>query len=106
MSPERLDDPALPPNVGLVRTSPEFNESSLPAGLRRAHRIAPGVWGRLVVREGSVAFAFDDAPTGERIVAPGEHQVIPPERSHHVRLLGPVRLVIEFHAPRDTGHQA
>lgn len=98
----------LPAGCELVRTTAEFDETTLPAGLLRAHRIAPGVWGRLVVRAGSIRFAFDDGPdpagrgdrdgAGRRIGAGGA-QVIPPERPHHVTVDGPVRFVVEFHRP-------
>jgi tellurite resistance-related uncharacterized protein len=95
-------EPALPAGVGVVRTTPEFTETSVPAGLLRAHRVAAGVWGRLVVREGAVAFAFDDDADHERLVSAGEHQVIPPERPHHMRVVGSVRFAVEFHAAPAT----
>lgn len=89
----------LPTGLHLVRTTPEFSEATVPPGLLRAHQVAADVWGRLVVRDGSVAFAFDDEPADrERVVAAGDHQVIPPGRPHHVRVLGPVRFTVEFHS--------
>ncbi|MEZ5207018.1 MAG: crosslink repair DNA glycosylase YcaQ family protein [Acidimicrobiales bacterium] len=42
-----LDDLTLPDGVVLVRTTPTFDTSSMPAGLRQAHRVATGVWGLL-----------------------------------------------------------
>jgi tellurite resistance-related uncharacterized protein len=108
-------EPVLPAGVELVRTTSEFTETTVPAGLLRAHRVAAGVWGRLAVSGGTVAFAFDDADREdadhehadqERLVAAGEHQVIPPERPHHVRVVGPVRFVVEFHAALVGEHPA
>lgn len=92
-----MADLELPAGLRSVRTTPEFDESSTPDGLRAAHRVAAGVWGRLVVRSGELGFVFDDLPDDERRVAAGEHQVIPPERPHHVVIDGPVRFVVEFH---------
>ena len=91
----------LPPGCSLVRTTPEFDEHTVPTGLLRAHRVADGVWGRLVVRAGSLSFGFDDeAPDAtDRVVAAGGSQVIPPGRSHHVSVDGAVRFVVEFHRP-------
>lgn len=87
----------LPGGLELARTTPTFDAASVPAGLTRAHRIAPGVWGRLVVTSGSLRFVFEDDQNGSRTVTAGEHQVIPPDRPHHVEVVGPVRFAVEFH---------
>lgn len=92
----------LPPDCELVRTTREFDERTVPAGLLAAHRVADGVWGRLVVREGSLRFGFDDEAE-ERPVGAGASQVIPPGRFHHLVLDGAVRFVVEFHRSSDTG---
>ena len=86
----------LPRGAELVRTTSEFDEGSVPRGLLRAHRVATGVWGRLMVSSGSLAFRFEDEDT-DRIVEAGSSQVIPPDRLHHVAVDGPVRFVVEFH---------
>ena len=90
-------DLALPDGVELVRTTPIFDESSVPVGLRAAHQVAEGVWGRLVVASGSVGFMFDDQPELIRSVGVGEVQVIPPGRLHRLVVDGPVTLAVEFH---------
>ena len=90
-------DVELPPGLALQRTTPTFDEQSTPPGLRAAHAIATGVWGRLVVEGGSLGFVFEDTPDEVRTLAAGSHQVIPPERSHHVIIDGPVRFAVEFH---------
>lgn len=87
----------LPPDVVLVRTTEVFDEQQHPPGLRRAHRVAEGVWGRLVVRTGALGFVFDDDPDHPRRVVAGAHQVIPPGRLHHIEFDGRVSFVIEFH---------
>ncbi len=89
----------LPDGAVLVRTTAEFDADSVPRGLLRAHRVAAGVWGRLVVRSGSLKFVFDDDAEPERVLDAGSIQVIPPERPHHLSVIGPVRFVIEFHEP-------
>ena len=94
----------LPAGCELVRTTREFDEHTVPAGLLAAHRVAEGLWGRLVVRDGSVGFGFDDG--NERTVSVGESQVIPPGRLHHLSIDGAVRFVVEFHRPSDVGEVA
>ena len=90
-------DGELPEGLTLQRTTPTFDEESTPAGLRNAHAVVDGVWGRLVVEAGSLGFVFEDAPEAVRTVTAGEHQVIPPSRLHHVVIDGPVRFAVEFH---------
>lgn len=92
----------LPAGCELVRTTREFDEHTVPAGLLAAHRVADGVWGRLVVHDGSIGFGFDDS-TDVRIVNVGESQVIPPGRLHHLTIDGAVRFVVEFHRPPNVG---
>jgi len=90
-------DTDLPEGLTLQRTTPSFTERSTPAGLRNAHAVAEGVWGRLRVEHGSLGFVFEDTPDDVRTVSAGEHQVIPPSRLHHVVVDGPVRFAVEFH---------
>lgn len=90
-------DERLPSGLSLQRTTPIFDEHSTPSGLRAAHAIAAGVWGRLVVEDGALGFVFEDNPDDVRTVAAGSHQVIPPARLHHVVIDGPVRFAVEFH---------
>jgi tellurite resistance-related uncharacterized protein len=89
----------LPEGVELVRTTDELTAESMPAGLRRAHRVAAGVWGRLRVLEGSVRFTFETDPPASRTLPAGEAQVIPPERPHFVDPAPDARFVVEFHRP-------
>lgn len=91
------DHDELPAGVELVRTTDEFDERDHPAGLLRAHRVADGVWARLVVRAGGLGFVFEDRPDDRRVVGEGCSLVIPPGRLHHVEIDGPVSFVLEFH---------
>jgi tellurite resistance-related uncharacterized protein len=91
----------LPVGTTFVRVTDEFDEASTPRALRRAHRIASGVWGVIEVRAGGLGFVFDDE--GERHeLAVGDRLAIPPVRLHHVDVDRPVRFVVEFHRVPDT----
>lgn len=92
-----MSDEQLPAGLTLQRTTPTFDETSTPKGLRAAHAVAEGVWGRLRVSVGSLGFVFEDTPDDVRTVGAGEHQLIPPGRLHHVVIDGPVRFAVEFH---------
>jgi tellurite resistance-related uncharacterized protein len=92
-----MSEAQLPDGLVLQRTTPTFDETSTPKGLRAAHAVADGVWGRLVVTDGSLGFVFEDTPDDVRTVGAGEQQVIPPNRLHHVVIEGPVQFCVEFH---------
>ena len=95
-SDEKPDE--MPAGLTLQRTTPPpFDEHSTPAGLRRAHQVAAGVWGRLVVESGSLGFVFEGQPDVVRRIGAEREQAIPPEVPHHVVLDGPVRFAVEFY---------
>jgi tellurite resistance-related uncharacterized protein len=87
---------SLPASVRLERTTPTFTADTVPAGLLRAHRIAPEVWGRLRVEEGTVTFVLESSGESRRVGA-GETQVIEPDTLHHVVLEPDAAFVVEFH---------
>ena len=68
----------------------------MPAGLRRSHREAAGVWGRLLVRTGQLRFRAHTRPPIDVVVGPGAGQPIPPEVEHEVDPLGEVSFLIEL----------
>lgn len=98
----------LPESVAPVRRSPVWDESTLPPGLRRQHRLARGTWGRLEVEEGRVSFHLTESDTETELTGP-TWVAIPPEVPHQLFLHGPVRLSIEFLAvtpPREPPGRA
>ncbi len=96
------DASTLPDGLLHARTTPRWDQDTLPDGLRAAHMIADGVWGRLVVIAGALDFVFEDDGV-TRTVAAGESIVIPPGRLHHVATPVPVAFQIEFHASLTAG---
>jgi tellurite resistance-related uncharacterized protein len=46
----------LPENVVAYQHTPEFTNSTIPAGLLRAHSTKAGVWGLIVLLEGSLIY--------------------------------------------------
>lgn len=95
--------PEPPDGTEHVRTTDVFDNSSVPAGLLRAHRIAEGVWGRLLVHTGGLRFVFEDRSEHPIAVRAGGGVLIPPGRPHHLELDEPVTFVIEFHRLRSAG---
>jgi tellurite methyltransferase len=90
------DRAELPAGLRVVRITDIWDEQSLPAALRRAHRIAAGTWGRLRVEQGRLRFGAETQPPLDVVVGPDAPQAIPPEVEHHVEPLGEVRFAVEF----------
>jgi tellurite resistance-related uncharacterized protein len=68
----------------------------LPAGLRRAHRVAERTWGRLRVLDGAVRLTIDTSPPISVDLDAGGAQAIPPTVTHALTVDGPVRLEVDF----------
>lgn len=77
------------------KSTPVFDEMSLPQAIRNAHNTKAGVWGLLRVLEGEVRLVFHD-PQREVCVTPGNPEPIPPAAWHHVEVMGPMRMQVEF----------
>jgi tellurite methyltransferase len=92
-------DRAEPPEaIRRVRSSPEWDEHSLPPGLRRAHQLATGTWGKIIVREGVLRFSMSGEPPLSIELVPGSPaQPIPPGVRHEVAPAGHVRFSIDFY---------
>jgi tellurite methyltransferase len=90
------DRAELPEGVHLVRTSKQWTQRTMPIGLTRAHRIAAGTWGRIVVHEGHLRFTAQTQPALDTVLESGSIQAIPPEVEHDVQPLGEVRFSIDF----------
>ncbi len=87
----------LPTGLTPQRTTDEFDASSVPDGLRRAHRLGAAVWGLLEVSEGTLVFVWEDG-TGEPVsLGAGDSLVIPPDVLHHVEPGPTARFHITFH---------
>lgn len=78
------------------RVSPPFDETTLPAALLRNHATKAGVWGVIRVLEGAI-HCWRDGDSAPQLLAPATPGLIRPEQSHHLSLLGPVRLQVEFY---------
>ena len=78
------------------KCSPVFDEITLPAGLRREHRLKPGVWGVIRVLEGRLRYQVLN-PASEVILGVGHPGLVRPEEPHLVEPLGSMRMQVEFY---------
>ena len=90
----------LPPDAAPYNKTAVFTETSVPAGLLRAHATKADVWGLIHVLEGRLAYRITDprAPAMERILTPADPAgLVEPTILHEVEPLGAVRFYVEFH---------
>jgi tellurite resistance-related uncharacterized protein len=77
------------------RATAVFDETTLPAALRREHRTKAGAWGIVRVLEGELRLSFPDGR--EQLLAPDCPGLIRPEETHWVEPVGPMRMQVEFY---------
>ena len=91
---------SLPPSVAPYKRTAEFSETTVPAGLLKAHSTKAGVWGLIHVLEGELVYRITDprrAPSEQVLTPSGAPGVVEPAILHEVAPRGPVRFYVEFH---------
>lgn len=78
------------------RSTPLFDEVSLPAALRARHNTKAGVWGVVRVIEGRLKLTYLD-PVTEVILDPATPGLLGPQQPHFVEPLGPMKMQVDFY---------
>ena len=97
MSPITTYPDAIPEGYAAYFRTPEFNENSLPAGLRKDHATKAGVWALIHVLEGKLRYCVPSW-NYDQVLEPGTPGIVAPEIEHFVEPVGTVRMVVEFYA--------
>jgi len=84
----------MPPEP--YKSTPVFDEHSLPEAIRNAHSTKAGVWGLLRVIAGEVDLVFHDPPKTVHVTRESPAP-IPPQAMHHVETSAPMRIQVEFY---------
>lgn len=90
------DRAELPEDLKVTRTTATWDEGTVPAALRRDHRVAAGTWGLLEVEAGDLRFLAETNPPIDTLVTPKQAQPIPPDVDHHVEMGSSARFHITF----------
>ena len=85
-----------PEGFAAYRRTPEFDENSVPAGLKRNHNTRRGVWARIHVLAGELRYHVGEPVSNSFPVTTGPGAVIVPEVPHRVEIVGAVRFFVEF----------
>ncbi|CDO34762.1 DUF1971 domain-containing protein [Novosphingobium sp. KN65.2] len=81
------------------RSTPVFDQDTLPTALRSRHDTKAGVWGLVRVFEGELKLTYLD-PCSEIILTPGRPGLILPEQPHFVTPLGAMKMQVDFYDER------
>lgn len=78
------------------RSTPVFDQETLPAALRANHSTKAGVWGLIRVIEGRLRLSYT-SPPAERALEAGESGLVEPQQVHFVTPLGPMKMQVDFY---------
>lgn len=78
------------------RSTPVFDENTLPDALRRSHNTKAGVWGIVRVIEGRLKLTYLDPPS-EIVLEKGGSALLLPRQDHFVVPLGQMKMRVDFY---------
>jgi len=78
------------------RSTPTFDQDSLPQALRNRHSTKDGVWGVIRVIEGQLRYTCLD-PFSETVLDPERSVVIQPRQPHFVTPIGAMTMRVDFY---------
>lgn len=87
----------IPVNVTSYKKTPEFDESSIPKGLLKAHQTKEGVWGKIILTKGKLEYKINGAESVIVILDKNNHGVVEPAILHEVKAIGDVKFYVEFY---------
>jgi len=78
------------------RSTPVFDQDTLPAALRARHSTKAGVWGVIRVFEGELRLTYLE-PESSVLLRPDNLGLVLPQQPHFVTPQGPMRMQVDFH---------
>ena len=78
------------------RSTPVFDQDTLPAALRARHNTKAGVWGVIRVLEGELMLTYLD-PESSVLLTPDNPGQVLPQQAHFVTPQGAMRMQVEFY---------
>ena len=102
----RCDRMEWPDGLVAYRRTREFDETTIPAGLRSEHATKRGTWARIHVLSGTLRYRVGAPVHGSYRIDSAATAIVVPEVPHRVEPEGPVRFFVEFsRARRPAGAQ-
>lgn len=85
------------------RSTPVFDETSLPDALRKEHTTKAEMWGMVRVIEGKARLTYLDEPRREITLDPDTPGLLAPQQPHFVEPLGAMKLRVDFYNEQPAG---
>ena len=87
----------LPTNLKAYKKTDCFTEGTIPAGLLKDHRTTKGVWGKIIVLEGTIKYTIQSSPIEHIELNNKKFGVVEPLVLHSVFPVGMVMFYVEFY---------
>lgn len=84
------------------RSTPIFDQDTLPAALRARHATKAGVWGVIRVVEGQLKLSYLDPPS-EVVLTPERPGLVGPQQPHFVEPIGAMKMQVDFYDRQPPG---
>lgn len=84
------------PELRPYRSTPVFDQDTLPAALRARHDTKAGVWGVIRVIEGALKLTYLEPPS-EVVLMPDRPGLILPQQPHFVTPVGAMTMQVDFY---------
>ena len=78
------------------RSTPVFDQDTLPAALRARHSVKAGVWGVIRVIEGELELTYLE-PESITLLTPDKPGLLLPEQPHFVTPRGAMKMQVDFY---------
>lgn len=78
------------------RSTPVFDQDTLPSALRSRHATKAGVWGLIRVIEGTLRLTYLEPPS-EILLGAEQAGIVSPEQPHFVTPQGPMKMQVDFY---------
>lgn len=98
-APAQTPETSLPAGAAFYARTPSFTAETVPDRLRGAHDTKPGVWGKIWVEAGELAYRIEDPrrPSSVRTLKPGEPPgIVEPTILHSVQPSADARFYVAF----------
>ena len=84
----------LPPDVNAYMKTKVFTQDEIPTPLLKNHQTKEKTWGMINVVEGEILYVIGEE---EVLLSPENPGIVEPEVLHHVKVMGPVKIFVEFY---------
>ena len=88
---------SMPADRVAYKRTPEFDQTSVPPGLLKAHKTKTGTWAKIVVLQGELAYRINEPELQSYVLNTATVGIVEPGVAHEVEPIGAVRFYVEFY---------